>query len=102
LVEVIFLAIKNISVGYFEFSRAEKVIFYKKSRNLVAEVWLHLELKLRSIPSDPDFDSKIKALQTRLTSDILPGFSGVLRKMDGKSKFKPFHETEPSRNTYHE
>jgi hypothetical protein len=58
--------------------------FYRKARNHIAELWLDLELKSLS-KIEAGLHTQIKNSQILLVRDILPIFSGVLRKMEGKS-----------------
>jgi hypothetical protein len=75
------LALRNLCEGYFEFSRPDKTAFYRKARNHIAELWLELELK-SSEKIEAGFYTQIKNAQIRLARDILPCFSGVLRKRE--------------------
>lgn len=71
--------LKSLAAGYFEFSRERKAESYHHARELLAHLWVELEL----LKTEEKANS-VEALSKRLCEEVIPALSGALRKIEGK------------------
>jgi hypothetical protein len=73
---------KQLAAGYFEFSRTRKAEIYRKARELLAHLWVELDI-LRM--ADPIFEPLMREL-----AEVIANLSGVLRKIERKPEHAPY------------
>ncbi|MCB0370024.1 MAG: hypothetical protein KDD45_11525, partial [Bdellovibrionales bacterium] len=70
-------SLKLIAMGFYEYNKTKKGELFSKARSVVAQALVESQLEVN------DF---CKTLREVLQSSVLPGLSGLIRKMDMKER----------------
>ncbi len=72
--------LRNLAAGYFEYSKPDKIVFYRKAREELSYIWTEVDLLRLSSPSEQS--GAMSVLSERILKDVMPILSGTLRKIE--------------------